>query len=540
MLDPESGDLEREGVRIRLQEQPARALQELIAQAGSVVTREQLIALLWPKGVVDFDTSLNTVIRKLRSALADVAETPRYIETLRRRGYRFIGALEPDSGAALSAPADVAAFVPRGLPGAAPGAALAAPQAAVSAAVLETPPVTALGTASGPIRAAICVLPFSDLGGDAEQQVFSEGISEDFITELSRWRRLEVRSRLASFKYRGANVDISRVASELNVRFIVEGSVRRMGGRIRMTVQLIDAAGGRQVWADHFDRPQTEIFSVQDEVVQRIVSTLVGRVQVTDADRARHKHPASLEAYECVLKGNALPWDDPAGAAEATRLFERAIEIDPGYGMAHALLANMRIRDWDQQLGDSAARLDQAYHLAMRAVELDDGESTCHSILAQVSLWRRGFELALQHMRRAIELNPSNQWSVADMALMLGYAGQAEEALTWSERAKQLDPYFDPPWYWRQAARIYTVLRRYREALAMFEHIPVHSYRDAAYMAGCHARLGEGERTHALVAECLAKRPEFSIRHMMTREPFKLVSDAEHLEQSLHLAGLPE
>jgi tetratricopeptide (TPR) repeat protein len=208
--------------------------------------------------------------------------------------------------------------------------------------------------------------------------------------------------------------------------------------------------------------------------------------------------------------------------------------------MAYALLAVMRTHDWVHEPGDSTAKLDEAYHLAMRAVELDDGESTCHSMFAQVSLWRRAFELALQHMRRAVELNPNNQWNVADMALVLGYAGQAEEALTWSARAKQIDPYFDPPWYWRQAGRIYMVLRRYREALAMFEHIPLRSYRDAAFMAGCHARLGESERVRALVAECLAKRPEFSIRRMMTKEPFKLVSDAEHLEQSLHLAGLPE
>jgi len=541
MLDPESGDLEREGARIRLQEQPTRVLQELIAHAGNVVTREQLTALLWPKGVVDFDTGLNTVIRKLRSALGDVAETPRYIETLPRRGYRFIGALNPDSGAASSASAAHVAVSLQAVPPApAPGAGLAAPQEVTPGARLETVPVPAPGTASGPVRVTICVLPFSNLSGDVEEQAFSDGISEDIITELSRWRLLEVRSRSASFKYRGANVDITRVARELNVRFVVEGSVRRMGDRIRITVQLINGVSGHQVWGERFDRGQTEIFAVQDEVVQRIVSTLVGRVQVTDADRARRKHPASLEAYECVLKGNALPWDDPAGAAEATRLFEKAIEIDPGYGMAYALLAIMRTHDWVNHPGDSTAKLDEAYRLALRAVELDDGESTCHSLLAQVCLQRRAFELALQHMSRAIELNPNNQWNVADMAIVLVYAGQAEEALNWSARAKQIDPYFDPPWYWRQVGRVYMALRRYREALAMFEHIPLRNYRVAAYMAGCHAWLGESERAHTHVAECLTKRPEFSIRHFMAKEPFKLVSDAEHLEQSLHLAGLPE
>lgn len=504
VLDPESGDLERAGNRIRLQERPTRALQELLAHARSLVTREQLIARLWPRGVVDFDTSLNTVIRKLRSALGDVAETPRYIETLPRRGYRFIGALDPEGARAE-----------------------AAPQSGAEAALRH-------------VRVAISVLPFSSESGDAEQQAISEGVTEDIITELSRWRMLEVRSRLASSRYRGTEIDIDRVARELNVRFVVEGRVRRMGQHIRITAQLIDAATGRQVWGDHFDRLQTEFFAVQDQVVQRIVSTLVGRIQVIGADRARRKQPANLAAYECVLQGNALQWDDPAGLAEATRLFERAIEIDPGYGMAHALLAIMRMRHWQEQPGDSTAELDEAYHLAMRAVELDDSESTCHSMLAHVCLWRRLYELALQHMSRAVELNPNNQWNMADMALVLGYAGRAEEALLWSLRAKQIDPYFDPPWHWRQAGRVHMVLRHYREALAMFEHIPLRTYRDTAYMAGCHARLGENKIALALVAECLAKQPGFSIRQMLMKEPFKLVCDAEHLEESLRLAGLPE
>lgn len=538
-LDPESGELERKGVRIRLQEQPARVLQELIAHAGSVVTREQLIALLWPKGVVDFDTSLNTVIRKLRSALEDVVETPRYIETLPRRGYRFIGALEPDSGAGLrEQPTHPAGLAAGTASAGAAHAAVAGPQESAAAAALETTP-PAHRTTLGPVRVAICVLPFSSLSGDEEQRVVCDGISEDILTELSRWRLLEVRSRLASFKYRGTDVDIGSVGRELNVRFVVEGSVRRMGNRIRITVRLIEAPSGHQLWGDYFDRLQSEIFAVQDEIVQRIVSTLVGRVQKSDAERARRKHPASLEAYECVLKGNSLPWGDAAGAAEATRLFEKAIQIDPTYGMAYALLALMRSHEWEDQLEDSPAKLDEAYHLAVRAIELDDGESGCYSVLGQISLLRRSFELALQHTRRAVELNPNNQWNVADMGLVLAYSGQAEEALTWSARAKQIDPYFDPPWYWRQAGLIHMILRRYREALAMFEHIPLRTYRDAARMAGCHARLSEHERAQAFVSECLTKRPQFSIRHLMTREPFRLASDAEHLEQSLRLAGLP-
>ena len=418
---------------------------------------------------------------------------------------------------------------------------MAAPQAATPAARLETPPVTALGTASGPIRAAICVLPFSNLGDDVEQRVFSDGISEDIITELSRWRRLlEVRSRSASFKNRDSNVDTTRVARELNVRFVVEGSVRRRGDRIRITVQLIDAASGHQVWGDNFDRGQSEIFAVQHEVVQKIVSTLVGRVQATNADRARRKHPASLEAYECVLKGNALPWDDPTGAAEATRLFEKAIEIDPDYGMAYALLAQYRA----STTGSFRPEIQRPSSMRPTIWRGAPSSSTMARAPA-IRYWRRSACGATASSSLFSTCGvPSSSTRTTNGAWRTWRWCSATRVKRGGAdlvvRAKQIDPYFDPPWYWRDAGCLCMFLHRYREALAMFEHIPLRSYRDAAYMAGCHARLGESERARALVTECLDKRPDFSIRHMMTKEPFKQVSDAEHLEQSLRLVDLPE
>jgi adenylate cyclase len=396
------------------------------------------------------------------------------------------------------------------------------------------------GITSGPPRIAICVLPFANLSGDTEQQYFSDGITADIITELSRWRLLAVRSRSTSFKYRGPAVDAAQVARELNVRFIVEGTVRRIGDRVRIGVQLTDAESGRQIWAERFDRGREEIFAVQDEVVQTIVSTLVGRVQSSDVERSRRKPPACLDAYECVLNGNALAWDDPEGAAEATRLFEKAIEIDPSYGMAYALLASMRAGSWRQDPGASTALLDEAYALGKRAVELDDGESTCHSLLAQVCLQRRAFEMALQHMRRAVEINPTNQWNQADMGLVLTYTGQAQEALDWYAHAQLIDPYFDPPWYWRQLGQTYMTLGRYSDAISAFAHIPVHTYRTAALMAGCHARLGDMESAGRCAADCLSMMPAFSVRGFVSKEPYRDPADTERLADSLRLAGLPD
>ena len=273
-------------------------------------------------------------------------------------------------------------------------------------------------------------MPFLNLGGDPAQQYFSDGITEDIITELSRWRSLAVRSRSASFRNRGATADVKQVARDLAVRFVVEGSVRRMGERIRISVQLIDAETGSPVWSEKFDRELDEIFVVLDRVVQTIVSTLVGRVQVSVNERARRKPPTSLAAYECVLKGNALPWDDPAGAAEATRLVEKAIELDPDYALAHTLLAALTYSRWEDGPRSSDAAMEKAYVLLTRAVELDDGESTGHALLANIFVQRRSFNLAVRYARRAVQINPNNQWNAADLGSILVYVGECEEALS--------------------------------------------------------------------------------------------------------------
>ena len=200
----------------------------------------------------------------------------------------------------------------------------------------------------------------------------------------------------------------------------------------------------------------------------------------------------------------------------------------------------MHYGKWYDDHSGSDAALDKAYALAKRGVELDENESTCYSILAQVCLLQRAFDLTLQYARRAVELNPNNQWNTADMGIMLIYLGQPEEALVWFKRAKEIDPYFDPPWYWRSIGQAYMVLHRYAEALAMFDYLPARQYRIAALRAACHARLGNTEQARLNAAECLAAKPDFSTRGFMTKEPFRNAADAAYLAESLLLAGLPE
>jgi TolB-like protein/Tfp pilus assembly protein PilF len=441
-------------------------------------------------------------VAALRRTLGDDPKSPRYIANVVRRGYRLIAPVSPW----LEPPAEPTAHAATALPD----------------------------------KPSIVVVPFVNLSGDPAQEYFSDGITEDLITELSRWRRLAVRSRSASFRYRGVAVDVKQIARELDVRFVVEGSVRRMGERIRISVQLVDAETGSDIWVEKFDRGLEEIFAVQDRVVQTIVSTLVGRVEVSATERAARRPPTSLAAYECVLKGNALPWDDPVGAAEATGLFEKAIELDPDYALAHTLLAVMFCRRWRYQAGDPDSVLEKAYVLARRAVELDDCESTCHAILGHVCMLRRDYDLAMQYIRRAAEINPNNQWTAADVGSCLVYTGDSEEALMWFAKARELDPYFNAPWYWHEAGIACMNLGRYADALLQLGRASDRLYRNAALTAACHARLGDMARARASVAACLSLRPDFSIAQFMSREPFKNPADAEQLASSLHLAGLPD
>jgi len=410
----------------------------------------------------------------------------------------------------------------------------------VSGAVAARPQV-AVDKRFKPAKSSIAVLPFVNMSGDPEQEYFADGITEDIITDLSRWPSLAVSSRNLTFRFKGKPVDVQRLGSELGARFLVEGSVRRMGERIRITAQLIDAESGNHLWAERFDRPLTDLFAVQDEVVRTIVGTLVGRVHASDAERVRRKPPSSLTAYDLTLRGNALPWNNPESAAEAKRFFERAIEIDPGYGLPHSLLAQLLDFEWADDLSPSIETLDRAFALAQRAVELADDESICHASLGDICLDRRSFDLALRHMERALEINPASPWIRADFGRHLSNVGRAEEGLEMLLNARRVDPYFGPPWYWRALGLAQFVLRCYADALADFDRAARNSPRFAlAMMAACCAKLGLADRARELVAQCLAGQPEGTIGKVVAKIPFKLASDGEHLIECLRLAGMPE
>ena len=387
-------------------------------------------------------------------------------------------------------------------------------------------------------RPSLAVLPFINLSADPEQEYFSDGITEDIITELARFRSLSVVARNSSFAFKGKAVKVQEVAKELGVGYVVEGSVRKVGPRIRITAQLVDAGDGRHIWAERYDRPADDVFAIQDDVVRTVAATLAGRVEAAGAEGLRRRPTASLSAYECVLRGNALPVGDPVHDAAAHRLFEQAVALDPDYARAHAQLAMSHAWRWLQRMNGPTEELDRAFVLATRAISLDNQEVVCHMALSFVQLCRRRFEEAEFHARKAVALNPSRPNALVLLADVLTFTGRADDAVPLVADAMRLDPHH-PAWYWQELGMAHFAARRYAEAIAAIRHQPTLQYTEHVYLAVCYAQLGEEDAMRAAAAEVLRLRPDFSAAAFSNREYFKHAADREHLASSLRKAGLP-
>jgi TolB-like protein/tetratricopeptide (TPR) repeat protein len=406
--------------------------------------------------------------------------------------------------------------------------------------ITDTPRVTILASKRSPDKPSIAVLPFTNMSGDPEQAYFSDGITEDILTELSRFRALSVISRNSSFRFRGSDVDVVRVGRELGVQYVLEGSVRKIGNKIRITAQLIDATTGSHVWADRFDRTQEEIFDVQDQVVRMIVGTLAGRLQAAGVEKALRKPPASLAAYDCVLRADALPFNNREAQAEARRLSERAIELDPAYGRAHAQLAISYCLEWLSDYSGSDNALDHAHSLARRAITLDDNDSNAFSVLGWIHMLRRSYDLAEHCYQKSIALNPNRPSMIANLGLLYGYLGRPEEGIANYKQVKLIDQYFEPTWYWQDLGMLHFIAGRYDEAIVHLSRTPSMSTLVHGYLAACYALSDQRDQAASHAAEILRLAPDFSAIQFLKKEPFKQLADQNRLLDGLRKAGLPE
>jgi TolB-like protein/DNA-binding winged helix-turn-helix (wHTH) protein/Tfp pilus assembly protein PilF len=472
-LARKSGELRKNGSVIRLQPQPFKVLVFLASHAGQTVTRQELQEAVWGEGTfVDFEHGLNFCIKQIRTALGDDAQAPRLIETLPRRGYRFIGEVERLNDAMIGEPA-VSDHQPQGITSAVnPGTASLLARSMVVAAVavalliaayfgwrsLKKPPPPASKT-------MIAVLPFENLSGGALQDYFSDGMTEEMIAQLGRLhpRSLGVIARTSSMTYKGVNKDIAKIGRELNVDFILEGSVRTESDRVRITAQLIQVSDQTHLWSESYDRSTGDALKVQNEVAGQIANALAIRLLPEKGTAASHSE--SPEAVDAYLRGRYV-WNkgDREGLTRSVGYFQQAIEKDPNYSAAFAGLA-----DTYRLLGMNYAMLPaeaypKAKEAALRAIELDPMNANAYVSLGSIKFrydWRQ--EEAEHDFLRAIDINPSLGLAHHDYAWFLITMKRFDEGIDHMKLAQRLDPL--SPLANSDVGWAYLMARRYDEAI---------------------------------------------------------------------------
>jgi len=397
-----------------------------------------------------------------------------------------------------------------------------------------------VGAKPDPAKPSVAVLPFLNMSGDAEQEFFADGLTEDILTELSRFRDLFVISRNSSFRYKGKAVEVQRAAKELGVQYVLEGSVRKMGNRVRVTVQLIDAETDRHLWAERYDRDLADIFAIQDEVTAAIVATLAGRVQAATRERVQHKRTENMAAYECLLAGKLRHHrSNRADNADALKLIERAIELDPTYAHAHAWRACVIGQAWTYGWRtDRDTVLSTVTGELQTALTLDDNDSDVHRILAAVALALGEHDKAVYHQERALSLNPNDDLIVVQQGELLTWVGRPEEGIEWIRKAMRLNPYH-PERFWSHLGRAYFTARRYDEAIEAFKRITAADHSHAAFLAACFAQLGNTEAAQEQAREALRRESAFRVEPYLETQHYKRETDAAHLREALLKAGLP-
>jgi TolB-like protein/DNA-binding winged helix-turn-helix (wHTH) protein/cytochrome c-type biogenesis protein CcmH/NrfG len=434
-LDARTGELRKSGALIRLPPQPLKVLALLASRSGELVTREELQAQIWGNETfVDFEQGLNHCIKQIRVALGDDAETPRFIETLPRRGYRFLAPVSRPDGP------DAGAITP-------PAATRAAPRRALLTAAIALVAVVAGSSylfrdrlpffRPAPTgRVLLAVLPFENLSGDPEQEFFSDGLTDEMITQLGslRLERLGVISRTSAMRYKHTAKTAAEIGRELGVDFILEGAVRRDGGRVRITTQLIQVRDQTHLWVESFEDSLDNVLDIQKNVARRVAASLAFELLPAQLAAIGGRNTPNPAARDFYLKG--LYWSYRGVVREAAENFRKALDADPGYALAYAGLANTLLF-----ASPAPQFMPRAKTAALRALELNPSLPEAHSALGMVKLmYDWDFPAAEKAFLRALELDPSNAETHLRYSNYLATVGRIEEAIAQARRGQQLDP----------------------------------------------------------------------------------------------------
>lgn len=450
-LDPHSGELRKHGIRVRLAEQPFRLLAFLIERAGNVVTREELRQHLWPEDTfVDFDNGLNAAVNRVREALADSTKKPRYIETLPKRGYRFIASLEVDPAHAHTGAPEASSVMDSNVKivrrvilwaGASLGVAILAVLGIWARhALAPTHAVESKG------RVMLAVLPFVNLSGDPSQEYFSESLTEEMTTQLGGLdpERLGIIARTSALQYKGTHEDTRQIGRDLNVDYLLEGSVRREGGHVRVTAQLIQVRDQSHVWAADFDRDLSDILALQSEVAGAIAEQVHLKLTPERSARLREFRHVNAQAFEDYLQGRYF-WNKrtPEGYEKGIEFFTKAITLDPSYAPAYTGLADAYAL-LGSAVNDVLPRreaMTRAREAAKKALSLDDSLAAAHASLGFVEMhYDWNFSAAENEFLRAIALDPdyatAHHWYAYDLVAL----GRADDAMVQVRLAHKADP----------------------------------------------------------------------------------------------------
>jgi len=514
-LDTDRRELRCGPDRIAVEPQVFDLLVYLLDNRERVVSKDDLIATVWSGRIVS-DSTLTSRINAARKAVGDSGEEQKLIRTFARKGFRFVGEVRAQANVDDSAGATIA-----------PGE-------------LHEPARPALPL---PDRPAVAVLPFVNMSGDPEQEYFSDGISEDIITALSKIRWIFVIARNSSFIYKGKAVHLKQVAEELGVGYVVEGSVRKGGDRVRITAQLNDVATGSHIWAEHYDRELADVFAVQDEITEAIVAAIEPQLYAAENFRAARKAPDSMDAWDLVMRAMSHYWRvTRQDNVVAQALLEKAIAIDPNYGQALGLLATSHTFSAHMGWEDMDTVVPVAERAAQAAILADSDDPWAHYALGCVHLFARRFDDSLAEFEWALRLNPNFSLAQGYYGLTLAYCGRWQEAESAVQRALRLSPR-DPlsALYCGIASYAQFVGRNYHDAIRLARE----SIRHRADFVGAHRVLaaaagmaGETAVAHAAVQELRRAQPNVSLAWVGKQMPFQHDAEREHYLEGLRRAGL--
>ncbi|MGH9627356.1 MAG: tetratricopeptide repeat protein, partial [Bryobacteraceae bacterium] len=454
----DSGELRRRGVRVKLQEQPLQALLMLLERPGEVMKRDDLQKRLWPtEAFGDFDRGLNKAINRLREALGDDADNPRFIETLPQRGYRFIAQVEAAEAARATCPPELSPGtqadpalpppVPERQPGST-GIRRAMPRRGVLAVMGGLIAVSLLSLGYRLVRStsrrieSIAVLPFENLSGDSAQEYFSDGMTDELIGQIARIASLRVISRTSVMPYkRGRGKSLPVIAGELNVDAILEGTAVQSGQKVRITAKLIRAHDDRHLWSEEYERDLTDIMAVQSEVARAVAREIQIKLTPREQTSLTRTHPVKPDAYLAFLKGNFFLFKGISGVPKSIDFFTQAVKLDSSYADAHAGLAQALCYMGIFGFRPSTETHPAARVAALKALELDESNASARNVLAEV---KKGYDWdlagALAEYRRALQFSPSHLLTRLWYAECLSRMGRYDEALSESGRAIALDP----------------------------------------------------------------------------------------------------